>query len=53
MSNKKEVGKPTEIYFVVMANLFDTPYDIHEQYDLKVPRTYNRYLYCECLNNVS
>jgi hypothetical protein len=33
--NKKD-GKANEIYFVVMANLFDSPLPIHEQYDLKV-----------------
>jgi ankyrin repeat protein len=32
-----------DAYFVIMANLFDTPLEIHEQYDLK-GSTVNRYV---------
>jgi ankyrin repeat protein/Ca2+-binding EF-hand superfamily protein len=32
-----------EVHFVIMANLFDTPLEIHEQYDLK-GSTVNRYV---------
>jgi Ca2+-binding EF-hand superfamily protein/uncharacterized protein YbjT (DUF2867 family) len=32
--NKKD-GRTNEIFFIVMANLFDSPLQVHEQYDLK------------------
>lgn len=39
----KSASGKQDVHFVVMANLFDTPLEIHEQYDLK-GSTVNRYV---------
>jgi len=39
----RSTGSAKDVYFVIMANLFDTPLEIHEQYDLK-GSTVNRYV---------
>jgi 1-phosphatidylinositol-4-phosphate 5-kinase len=39
-------GSEKEIHFLVMANAFDSPLEIHEQYDLK-GSTVGRHVKCE------